>query len=106
MLAQQEPAHNEMRASAHKSFDIGSIPFVQRYRNWLLHRFFPLSFEVFPPCRELAETANVIQHHIQLPVICRRELCYQDPRKEVKTGQTKVMEVILLHAPPTALKGE
>ena len=83
VLAQQEPAHDKTRAGADESFDVRSISFVQRHGNWLLHRIFPFPFEIFPPCRELAESANVVQHYIEFPVVRWRELGYQDPCEEV-----------------------
>ena len=100
MLAQQEPADDEMRAGANESFDVWSVFFVQRHRNQCFHGYFPGSFEVFPPCREFAESAGVIQHDVKLSVVRRRKFGYQDPCEEVQPGQTEVMEVVLLHAPP------
>lgn len=101
MLAQQESAHDELRAGANETFDVRAVLFIHRHRNLRFHCFYPFKFEIFPPLRELAEPANVIQHHLKFLVICRRELCNQDPRKEVQAGQTEVVEVVPLHAAPT-----
>ena len=83
MLAQQEPADDEMRAGADESFDVWSVFFIQWHRNQRFHGNHPGSLEVLPPCREFAESANIIQHHVELSVVCRRELGYQDPREKV-----------------------
>ena len=74
VLAQQEPAHDEVWAGADEILGIWSVSLVQRHRNWRFHRPFPFPLEVLSPRGELAETTDIIQYHVELSVICRREL--------------------------------
>ena len=74
VLAQQEPAHDEVWAGADKVFGIRLVSLIQRHRNWCFHRLFPFPLEVFPPRGELTETTNIIQHHVKSLVVCWRKL--------------------------------
>ena len=101
MLAYQEATDDKLRAGANEAFDIWLVFQVQWHRNWLSHRFHPLSFEVSPPLRELAETTCFIQHDVKFPVVCRCKFRNQDPCEQVQARQTEMLKVVPLHATPT-----
>ncbi len=106
VLAYQESTHNELQAGADESFNVWSVSLVQRHCNRRSDCFLPLSLEIFPPLREFTKAADIIQHDFELLVICRRKFHNQNPREQVEMGQTEVMEVVPLHAPPTTRHGE
>ncbi len=106
VFAYQESTHDELQAGADESFNVWLVSLVQRHCNRHSDCFLPLSLEIFPPLREFMKAADIIQHDFELSVICWRKFRNQNPCKQVETGQTEVMEVVPLHAPPTTRHGE
>ena len=101
MLAYQKVTDDKLRAGANEAFDIWLVFQVQWHRNWLSHRFHPLSFEVSPPLREFMEMTSFIQHDIKFLVVCWRKFCNQDPCEQVQAWQTEMLKVVPLHTTPT-----
>ena len=65
-----------MQAGADEISDVRSVLFIQRHCNRRVHSFLPFRFEVFPPLGELAEPADISQHHFQLLVVRWHKFCY------------------------------
>ena len=74
VLAQQKSTNEEPRAGADETFDVWSVCVVYWHRDGRFHCFLPVGFEVFPPFRELAESANIDQHYFKFLVKCWCEL--------------------------------
>lgn len=106
VFAYQEATDNELWASTHKSLDIGSVFLIQWHCYRCLHCFSPCGFEILTPFWQVSKTACVSQHDIKLLVISGGQFGNQNPGKEIKTRQTKMMEVVFFDASPATYNGE
>ena len=98
----QEPADEECWACAHPSFQVWPICMldVLGVPNGPVLTFAPFSSERFPPGGDLAITRRILEEHVKLVIIRRRQLFYKNPNKKVDTGGMEMMKEIMLDSPP------
>jgi hypothetical protein len=95
-----------LRASTDESPDIGSVSLVHWYCDWSFHSFLPCSLEIAPPSGEFSKAAGIVHDHADFSVISWCQFRDHDPYKQVYTRHAEVMEIILLHMPPTTHERE